>query len=479
MLASWQSDLDRLTRPTDLSHAELESSRIRSQQRVPTTNRGDTQQTPQQKLNQSGHADPHAYSLSDTQPGTFSSAAPSCERCLARPSDFYLPERDELLCQRCDAAVSTATATGAAAASSSSRIAVSGASAYRLSCSEAHPSTSSASSSAAIPSRNSPTRATMWCRGCNRAVCQVCAAPGGAHGQSPHHCAMFEDELQAQLSILRKTIGTDDTAVQQRKQTLAHDLRSLDSASASLASTLSSLASSSHQRTTGMLQRLNDAVEIEQVRIDQTVERLRGEVREIEEFLEMTGLQPNQQSPTYVTPSAMCTFLLHLRELLPRAHQLSSASSAAAPSTTQSATPPGSDFPSLPREASTRSSQLASFPHLLSLLRVKDSLLKFAMAGRKGLLKEQAEHEQTLQGLYAASQNEIREWMALSERLAKEVRASRQICTFCRVPLSGPAASTGCPANQRQTRLGAVNAVQVFEGSERREGDGLHFFVPA
>lgn len=177
------------------------------------------------------------------------------------------------------------------------------------------------------------------------------------------------------------------------------------------------------------------------------------------------------------TPAEMSRFLAHTREWLPRAHAFASLECDSIDSLALSP---------LPHDSADRARSLAQFPRLLQMLRVKDELIRFAMASRKGLLAEQETHARTLQRLYEQSQSEMEEWMALSERLAQEMRDTKQKCAFCAVALSGAAASTPCAANTSAAQMRAAIPAAPgsamtgsFEGSERREGDGLHYFVPA
>lgn len=168
----------------------------------------------------------------------------------------------------------------------------------------------------------------------------------------------------------------------------------------------------------------------------------------------------------------MCRFLRSAHRYQSDAAQLAALPSAAAGSATASLS-----LEALPRETALRAQQLSQFPRLLSLLRVKDELLRFAMASRKGLLAEQHQHAHNLQRLYADSQTEMESWMQLSQRLHDELRAFKQVCCFCGVALAGDVASTLCSANARPQTL--TSAHTPLDGSGRREGDGMHYFVPA
>ena len=168
----------------------------------------------------------------------------------------------------------------------------------------------------------------------------------------------------------------------------------------------------------------------------------------------------------------MCRFLRSAHRYQSDAAQLAALPSASAGSATATLS-----LEPLPRETALRAQQLSQFPRLLSLLRVKDELLRFAMASRKGLLAEQQQHAQNLQRLYADSQTEMESWMQLSQRLHDELRAFKQVCCFCGVALAGDAASTLCAANARPQTLASAHS--QLDVSGRREGDGMHYFVPA
>lgn len=500
-MSSWQHELERLAQPADLTGHELESSRIRGQQmqqqqlqKQQPGRGGDRQQNSFLAASYST-APIHSERHHDHEPDSHL----TCESCTAQSASSFCSACDQLLCSSCDARVH---ATATAAAQSHARAPAAQVIAFRIPCPEAH------HSAQRLPSSQMLLR--FYCRTCSRPVCSACrSAPGGAHPDSGpaharHDVVRLEDAWAAQMRVLCATVGSA-SAMHDKKQQILAELRSMDRALAQLSSALLQVESAESARTSQILSRLRNISELNGVKINQAVARVQGDIAAIDEFLRTTAVVPVPASTldsdtataagagvksaaaatasaasaasatssslaiAPATPAIMCRFLRSCHLWPADAAQLAllpSASAAEAPALT-----------ALPREAHDRSHALSQFPRLLALLRVKDELLRFAMASRKGLLAEQAQHLATLQTLYDESQREMEAWMTLSERLSREMQAIKQKCCFCGVALSGAAASTPCAQNQPQQSQ--QQPQPHFEGLDRREGDGLHYFVNA
>lgn len=244
----------------------------------------------------------------------------------------------------------------------------------------------------------------------------------------------------------------------------------------SLDATCAAIAAEERAVADQRLQRLSQAVEHDLTKLQSASERMKADLDDIDAFLSACGIElPSSSDPSGLapapappTPAAMCRLLTQSSSLLSQAGAL------ATPTPAGLLAPPV--LAPLPREAEAQRGALTQFPRVLALLRVKDELLRFAQASRKGLMAEQHQHAAALAKLYDATRAEIDEWVALSQRLTSEARALKQKCCFCGTPLSGAAASTPCPANQPRAAA-AVTPAQLGSDSTRREGDGLHFFV--
>jgi hypothetical protein len=240
-----------------------------------------------------------------------------------------------------------------------------------------------------------------------------------------------------------------------------------------------------------VLARLQDAAEINAVKLQQAVQRIEAEIAVIDAFLGETNVVPAPAEsvasvpdgtasstaaavpvPTAPSPAALCRFLRQAHRWEPEAAALASLPPPV------SAAGVAEALQRLPREVGERTEALAQFPRLLSLLRVKDELLRFAVAGRKGLLVEQERHSQALARMHEASQAEMESWMKLSQRLQAEMAQWKQTCVFCGIALSGQSASTPCAANARPSAADA-SSLSHLASSDRHEGDGMHFFVAA
>ena len=506
VMSTWKHELERLAQPADLTGRELESSRIRAQQQ---------QQRPQQPQHKSHEQQPgrgvsHPSGVIDASYSAAtihserhhhhdSDSHLACESCSAHAARSFCSTCDQLLCGSCDARLHATVS----AAQSHARAPAAQVVAFRVPCPETHAHTAHRLPAAQLLLR-------FYCRTCSRPVCSACrSAPGGAHPDSGpaharHEVVRLEDAWAAQMRVLSGMVGSA-SAMHDKKQQILGELRSMDRALAQLSSALLQSESLEAAQTSQILSRLHNISELNGVKINQAVARIQGDIQAIDEFLNRTGIVPvptdsdpgagvstaaattapastaatasafsassSSTALAPATPTTMCRFLRSCHLWPADAAQL-----AMLPSDSAAETPA---LTALPREAHDRSHALSQFPRLLSLLRVKDELLRFAMASRKGLLAEQAAHLATLQSLYEESQREMEAWMTLSQRLSREMQACKQKCCFCGVALSGAAASTPCAQNQPQPQSQQHPQQQQapFEGLDRREGDGLHYFV--
>jgi hypothetical protein len=275
------------------------------------------------------------------------------------------------------------------------------------------------------------------------------------------------------MEALRRATGAE-TQVQQRKQKALQDARALNDGALSMRGTVAALSSTIRSSSVATVSRLNAAAELNQTKLKQAQERIQAQLNEIDDFIRETGLvslpplnftdlQASPPCSPAVTPATMCKFLRHAHNRLPRASEL--AMSQKQPDAAVNIAP-------LPQESKAEAANLKQFPQLFALLKVKEELLHFAMASRKGLLSEQEAHEANLQRMHAQARKEMEEWKALAARMQKEIRQLNSKCVFCGVQLSGQAASTLC----EQNRYPPTYPGPAYDG-QRREGDGRHYFV--
>lgn len=469
-MSVWQSELSDLLRPTDLNQPEMESTRIRNQQ----------QQQQQQQKQQTliPHAVIDAAARTSATPATSLPSSDgsnlNCDRC-SRPAEAYCPRCDLLACASCDTSSHSSSIV-----SSHLRVAPRGVLSCRIECAESHtlPIRNNGVRPSSPPSSSS-FRITSWCSTCSRGVCNSCQSLNGVH--YGHTCSKLHESFEILRQELFKIVSFKD--LQQYRLKLQSDMKSLDELGISFETMKNEFQIEDQNSMTQILQRLNHIVQHNQTKLQYETERIEQELKEIETFMQLTSIQTasspsssssvDPSSSSFPTPGRICHILSHSRDWTNRARHLVATSSSVGIPLAQHL-----DLEPLPTETRSRHSSLQRFPQLLSLLRVKDQLLQFTMASRKGLLKQQEEHRSNLEQLYRSSQGEIQEWMKLSEKLSSELRTFKQKCCFCQVPFSGVAASTMCSENRMESMTHPI-AESNGDPNQRREGDGLHYFVPA
>jgi len=281
---------------------------------------------------------------------------------------------------------------------------------------------------------------------------------------------------------------------------LCLQLSSLDAARDSLSEALSAVESVDRAHMQQISSSLQEADETNRTRMQQQKQQYASDIAALEQYLDDTGLispsiyremahgpeatstnpsSPWLPAPTPTssssasnppTPASICRFLRHSNRWTHHAQEL-----------TLHQPIKGEDMDEqlrlvkLPNQFKDEEQKLKQFHHLLSLVKVKDELVRFAMSSRKGLVSEQQHHAANLRKLYDAAQRELDEWMRVAQKMQQQVQANKAKCAFCGTAMSAASASSVCTFNTASNKYVPVDGAEV---SERREGDGMHYFVP-
>jgi len=204
----WQSELERLAARPDWNDPEMQSTRMRKEQQRAGPHIYGQQQKPRYMS-----PIPSPYVATEAQvpvpSATNNFNDGTCELCNRTSATTYCSSCDMLLCTRCDTSTHASMqqrhhARGPAAQSS----------AYRIMCTESHPTHMHGSSSTSASHLDRAFVVRFYCRSCQRVACAACLAPGGAHQAGRHACSRIEDEAAHRIGEIANVIGGE----RERKQ---------------------------------------------------------------------------------------------------------------------------------------------------------------------------------------------------------------------------------------------------------------------
>ncbi len=132
---------------------------------------------------------------------------------------------------------------------------------------------------------------------------------------------------------------------------------------------------------------------------------------------------------------------------------------------------------SLPREYQLLQSVQREYEGARHIIRVKDEMIRYLLSERDRLLKLHTNSSEQVTKLNSAAKEEIKEWVKLTDRFARELQQFKKVCKYCGLPFTPSSANSYCKYNgtlggdDSSGRAGA----QVPEFGSR--GSGLHCFV--
>lgn len=224
----------------------------------------------------------------------------------------------------------------------------------------------------------------------------------------------------------------------------------------------------------------------------QIASRLNSDLQQIQIDLDTIDRLTSEIDAVKVTSRDALYFLLRYNDMVQAVqrvlHKQTQTSSTSKVNPSDSENNSESQKDTLPREVASRKQKLSNYEAVCELVKSKDQILLHLATERdqlKQLHETQAKH---LAQLDSVTQQEMQQWITLTDRFATELQEFKKCCRYCGVPLSGSSVNTYCKMNtkamwrkeQAQNKLGTRHSEDLDDSpvSNRSGADDLSRSAP-